>query len=347
MYAAVDALEREAGREVACVLHVGDFGVWPDPDHLDDATQKHGEDGSFRRLLRAGRVPRKTIFIAGNHEDFDYLAARSSNELIENLWFLPWGEVTEVRAGVETLRVGGIGGCYGPRDYEKVRVSGWARRHYVEADLERLKARATERLDVLLLHEPPAGTFSELHAPPGFKPRTWTLVGEGQSELVAALRPRVCFTGHLHARTERVIAGVRTVGLNKVAYRGSVLLVEIPAEGEVTVLDEWGGAPSLPARPTEATTPDEEPFDGRALDTLIARLNAWSSEVLGGKTLDRDGRKRVHQALGADPMRAVLMGALTGADLRALLERSGDAATRHALVKEWLARALPTADAMR
>lgn len=34
MYAAVEALESEVGRPVACVVHVGDFGVWPDPSRF-------------------------------------------------------------------------------------------------------------------------------------------------------------------------------------------------------------------------------------------------------------------------------------------------------------------------
>lgn len=344
MYASVEALESKVGRRVACVVHVGDFGVWPDPSHLDEATERHGGHDGFRKLLRTGSVPRKTVFIAGNHEDFDYLVDRRSNELVENLEFLPWGGVATVEHEGETVRIGGIGGCYSSRDYPRERLQGWSRRHYVEADLRRLVRNADEGLDILLVHEPPAGEVTECHAPPGMRPRTWQLRGEGQAEIVAQLRPRVCFSGHIHARTERRIAGVRVVGLHKVPIRGSCLLFEMPPVGEVTDLAEWGGAPSAEVAPASAVTEavaESDPFGEEAFAELSARLAAWSTEALAGRALDRDGRKRAHSLLREDPMRAMLMGALTGADLRALVLKSGDARALNQQLCEWLAQALP------
>lgn len=341
MYAAVEALESQVGRRVACVVHVGDFGVWPDPKHLDEATERHGDRGGFRKLLRAGSVPRRTVFIAGNHEDFDYLVGRRSNELVENLEFLPWGEVVTIEHDGESIRVGGIGGCYGARDYPRERVSGWNRRHYLESDLRRLRRNASEGLDILLVHEPPAGEVTECHAPPGMRRRTWRLQGEGQAELVAQLRPRVCFSGHIHARTERRIAGVRVVGLHKVPIRGSCLLFEISPAGEVTDLAEWGGAPSEEAPPAPTVAPEDEPSGELEFAELSARLTAWSGEALAGRALDREGRKRAHSLLRDDPMRALLMGALTGADLRALVFKDDDARARNQRLRGWLGTALP------
>ncbi|MDB4932796.1 MAG: hypothetical protein JWM10_5280 [Myxococcaceae bacterium] len=341
MYAAVEALESEVGRRVACVLHVGDFGVWPDPEHLDEATERHGDRGGFRKLLRAGSVPRRTVFIAGNHEDFDYLVDRRSNELIENLEFLPWGEVVTLRHEGETVRVGGIGGCYGTKDYPRERVQGWNRRHYIVSDLRRLVRNAGDGVDILLVHEPPAGEVTECHAPPGMGRRTWRLQGEGQAELVAQVRPRICFSGHIHARTERRIAGVRVVGLHKVPVRGSCLLFEIPPVGEVTDLAEWGGAPSADATPVPEVLSESEMLGEEAFAELSTRLTAWSDAVLAGRALDREGRKRAHSLLREDPMRAVLMGALTGADLRGLVFKGDDARARDQQLREWLAQPLP------
>ncbi len=341
MYAAVEALESEVGRRVACVVHVGDFGVWPDPDHLDEATERHGDNGGFRKLLRAGSVPRKTVFIAGNHEDFDYLAKRRFNRLIDGLEFLPWGEVVTVEHEGESVRIGGIGGCYSSKDYPRERLHGWSRRHYTESDLRRLIRNADEGIDILLVHEPPSGEVTECHAPPGMGRRTWRLQGEGQAELVAQLRPRVCFSGHIHARTERRIAGVRVVGLHKVPIRGSCLLFEMPSVGEVTDLAEWGGAPSVEVAHVPVVLQESDPFGEQAFSELSARLTAWSSEVLAGRTLDREGRRRAHSLLREDPMRAALMGALTGADLRALVFKSDDAQARNAQLREWLGQPLP------
>ncbi len=347
MYAAVQSLEAEVGREVACILHVGDFGVWPDPEHLDEATRKHGDKGEFRRILAAGRVPRKTVFIAGNHEDFDYLTALRSREIVEGLEFLPWGEVYTLEHGGERLRVGGLGGCYGPGDYRKARVTGWARRHYLAADLARLAANADGGIDVLLTHEPPAGEFTECHAPSGFKRRSWKAMGEGQAELVASLRPRICLSGHLHARVERTVAGVRAVGLHKVPRRGCAVLMDIPEAGEVTDLAEWGGAPGRDVAVRSEEPSDDDPFGLRSLPELEERLARWSSAVLGGTTLDRPGRKRMHALLRDQPLRALLMGALTGTDLRVWVERELDPATRGVTLRRYLGAEIPDPAALR
>lgn len=287
------------------------------------------------------------MFIAGNHEDFDYLQGRRSNTLVDALEFLPWGEVTTIEHGGERLRIGGIGGCFGASDCRKDRVKGWSRRHYLAADLARL-ARTPDPIDVLLLHEPPAGALTECTSPPGFRRRSWTLTGEGQVELVTSLRPRLCLTGHLHARTERRIAGVRVVGLHKVPVRGSVIAMELRSDGEATDLAEWGGAPTEPVSPAR-TTPhaDEDPFGEAAFQALDARLRGWSAEVLGGRTLDRDGRKRAHVRLASNPLRALLMGALTGGDLRALVERSTTVEERASRLRGWLSLPLPAPESMR
>lgn len=65
LYADVLAFERELGRTFAHVLHVGDFGVWPDPTRVDRATREHDGAGDFARWLAEGRAaPRPTTFRA-------------------------------------------------------------------------------------------------------------------------------------------------------------------------------------------------------------------------------------------------------------------------------------------
>lgn len=71
LYEDVLAFEESMGARFDYVLHVGDFGVWPDPDRVDKATRKHGGAGDFPIWLAENRaVPRPTVFIKGNHEDF-------------------------------------------------------------------------------------------------------------------------------------------------------------------------------------------------------------------------------------------------------------------------------------
>ncbi|HEX7076067.1 MAG TPA: hypothetical protein VF226_18670 [Hyphomicrobiaceae bacterium] len=46
---------------------------------------------------------------------------------------------------------------------------------------------------------------------------------EGLAQAVARTRPRVCFFGHHHTRLDAEVAGVRCIGLNKVAMPGNLV----------------------------------------------------------------------------------------------------------------------------
>jgi hypothetical protein len=47
MYQDVLAFEAKLGVRFEWLLHVGDFGVWPDPNRIDKATKKHDGAGDF------------------------------------------------------------------------------------------------------------------------------------------------------------------------------------------------------------------------------------------------------------------------------------------------------------
>jgi len=48
----------------AWVLHVGDFGIWPDPTRIDGATKRHDGAGDFPAWWSERRAaPRRTLFI--------------------------------------------------------------------------------------------------------------------------------------------------------------------------------------------------------------------------------------------------------------------------------------------
>ncbi len=74
MYRIVEELEEQIGQEVDLVVQVGDLGVWPDPRRVDAATRRHGgaydAPGWFAACTAS---PRPTVFIAGNHDDFEFL----------------------------------------------------------------------------------------------------------------------------------------------------------------------------------------------------------------------------------------------------------------------------------
>jgi hypothetical protein len=64
LYDDVLAFEESLGARFDYVLHVGDFGVWPNPDRVDKATRKHDGAGDFPVWFAGNRAaPRPTVFI--------------------------------------------------------------------------------------------------------------------------------------------------------------------------------------------------------------------------------------------------------------------------------------------
>jgi len=97
-----------------------DLGVWPDPARVDGATKRHDGAGDFPAWIAERRAaPRPTVFIKGNHEDFVWLDAQPSSEVLPGLHYLRNGHVHELVAGDEVMRVGGVGGCFGPSNFER------------------------------------------------------------------------------------------------------------------------------------------------------------------------------------------------------------------------------------
>jgi predicted phosphodiesterase len=249
LYDDVLAFEESLGARFDCVLHVGDFGVWPDPDRVDKATRKHGGAGDFPIWFAENRsVPRPTVFIKGNHEDFVWLGEEleaGRREILPGLTYLPSGEVMYIGESHDRIRIGGIGGCYGPSNYERRSrdLQGWARRHFTHDECERLSSQGG--VDVLLLHDAPAGVEFAWRRNDGSVRRRYRSDAEGLAQAVARSRPRVCFFGHHHTRLDAEIAGVRCVGLNKVAMPGNLVAVDIPAaEHGYEILGEWPRARS-------------------------------------------------------------------------------------------------------
>jgi predicted phosphohydrolase len=215
------------------VLHVGDFGIRPDPERVDRATRNHDGAGDFPVWHEERRAaPRRTLFIKGNHEDFVWLDAQPDREVIPNLVYLPNGSTLDLGG----LAVGGVGGCYGPSDYARRShdLQGYAKRHYTREDIDTLLR--VGRIDVLLTHDAPAGVVFERHR----RGLNWPSEAAGLDDLVRGLRPRVCFFGHHHTRVDAQIDGVPCVGLNIVRRPGNLVAIDLPADGAAwTALGEW------------------------------------------------------------------------------------------------------------
>jgi predicted phosphodiesterase len=238
LYGDVLAFEAALSARFDWVLHVGDFGIWPDPEKIDRGTRNHGGAGDFSKWLAASRpVPRRTVFIKGNHEDFAWLDAQRNTEVLPGLVHLRNGRKIELDgARRETVCLGGIGGCYGASDYARKSTSlqGYARRHYTHDEVERLSA--SQGVDIVLMHDAPAGVcFQRQRHGAGYISQA-----AGLDVVLARARPRVCFFGHHHARVDAEVSGVSCIGLNKVGCPGNLVAAEIKPKGrEWSILGEY------------------------------------------------------------------------------------------------------------
>lgn len=237
-YEYVLRFEQTLGENFEWVLQVGDFGVWPDPKKVDPVTDRHAGPGDFHRWLSMGSpVPRRTAFIQGNHEDFDWLAKNGvRGEILPGLVYIPNGQRFDLVSGGHRLSVGAMGGSYAGRDYERpaAALQGRAKRHYTRDQVERLMMQG--KLDILLTHEAPAGAFIEKgEFGDGYKTDV-----EGLDDLLLGTSPKACFSGHHHAAMQCEIAGVRCFGLNKIGEPGSLVAVRFDEDGDNwSVLGEW------------------------------------------------------------------------------------------------------------
>jgi predicted phosphodiesterase len=249
-YDDVLAFEESLGVRFDYVLHVGDFGIWPDPNRVDKATRKHDDAGDFPVWFAENRAAaRPTVFIKGNHEDFVWIDEQlkaGRREILPGLTYLPSGDVIDIGEDRERIRIGGIGGCHGPSNYgRRARdLQGWAKRHFTYDECERLTSHGG--VDVLLLHDAPAGVEFTWRRNDGSVRRRYQSEAEGLAQAVARARPRVCLFGHHHTRLDAEIAGVRCIGLNKVAMPGNLVALDVPPRGHgFEILGEWPGLTPL------------------------------------------------------------------------------------------------------
>lgn len=187
--------------EADLILLTGDAGfIFPEckkENHLR-IPKKHPDIGNlFEYRDGKKKILTDTIMIAGNHDCF--LCLERYN--IPNLFYLRNGEVTtyllkEKGKGTK-INIAGVGGCYGPKDYEKDwgLLSGHNKRHFTKAQIEKCeKQKKIGNIDILLTHDCPEGLLPDA----GY--------GCGHlTELIKTLQPNYAFCGHYHRYAESKI----------------------------------------------------------------------------------------------------------------------------------------------
>jgi Icc-related predicted phosphoesterase len=141
-----------------------------------------------------------------------WLDGRQDSEVLPVLTDLRNGCTVDIQdRGVGAIRVGGVGGCYGPSDYRRRsdRLQGYAKRHYTSDEIERLFD--VSGIDIVLTHDAPAGVRFERHR------RGAGCISEaaGLDALLTQPQPRVCFFGHHHTRVNAEVAVFPALGSTK------------------------------------------------------------------------------------------------------------------------------------
>ena len=164
------------------------------------------------------------------------MRARADPQVLPGLFYLRNGKRLDLPDDEHGLVVGGLGGCFGPSDYGRPskQLQSYAKRHYTRDEIDALIASG--RIDVLLVHDAPAGVHFERHR----RGAGYVSEAAGLDDLLRSTRPRVCFFGHHHSRFDAAVDGVPCVGLNKVRMPGNLVAVELDERGRGwSILGEW------------------------------------------------------------------------------------------------------------
>jgi hypothetical protein len=203
------AWQAEHGTPLDGLLQVGDLGYFPDATRLDRATARHAADDPLElgaalvaerspeadELFAEPGIPEAIWFTAGNHEDFDALAARATAceavdfpvDAYDRVRCVRDGQVVNLAGGLRLGAIWGVDGA-GPHCRRKLPERAYIR----PRSLTDLAGRS---LDVVLMHDAPADAAREHY---------------GSDDLAAFFeltRPRFAFFGHYHGVGRRVAEG--------------------------------------------------------------------------------------------------------------------------------------------
>jgi Icc-related predicted phosphoesterase len=190
MYRYVGKWERKQNIQIAAVLQTGDLGVFKRGGPLDKATSRYMKNdptelGCADYISGEKRASHLTLFVRGNHEDFDFLMGTSNAHIdpFGLIRHLSSGKVFVIEKGKETVRVNGLGGVLGRAGFTK----GDGRKYFTDKECNRLLCLEKGSMDILLFHE----------APKGYGVRNLSDAGADEvTLLIEHLQPHLAFYGH-------------------------------------------------------------------------------------------------------------------------------------------------------
>ncbi len=188
LYRRISDKIQDIGVKPDWVIHLGSFGIWPDPKRIDRATRlKRLETDFHKYYLTSTPVPYKTLVLPGKHEDHKWLNSmlrRQYLELVPNLHHLVSGHVKVLALDNEQYKLLGLGKVYSPNSYEGNFDRKKSTCHYTRQEVE--KACSHGPIDI----------FVSTEAGHGCKFRSLTSQAQGINNIIWAGRPKIAVHSH-------------------------------------------------------------------------------------------------------------------------------------------------------
>ena len=168
------------------IMCAGDFGYWP----------KH----KTYREIKAHET--KIYWCDGNHEDFDSLNKRTSDEIQPNVFYKPRGSMLTLPNGQVVLF---MGGALSIDRHLRVKGEGWFEGETLTLnDLNRFPDPNT-KIDIVISHTCPSDFYLPYFGFDNSKSRDESK--NVLSHLLHIVRPKRWFFGHYHMRASGVCRG--------------------------------------------------------------------------------------------------------------------------------------------
>jgi len=231
MYQRLDTIEKQRNLKIDCVFQVGDFKALRDERDLRyyRGPKIYHSLGDFPHFFKIGRVPKKTFFIGGNHDNDHWHSEHpEGQQVLENLFYLGRSGVSQI----EDFKFAWVSGNYSPVDIDKTSPRRY--HHFTRKDLEKL--HGAENIDFLLLHDCPS--FSDISSRVGLEILSKPEFQQGLKrnfgntplyEIIEQLKPQFSFSGHIHHNFDINIylddGNTRLVILDELGNPGSIYIL--------------------------------------------------------------------------------------------------------------------------
>ena len=194
------------------VLQVGDFGYWP---RAKPANIYGRNNPKYPKKLPVPRVRCPLYWVDGNHEDFDALWARSTNELWPDVFYMPRGSTMLLPDGRRVLFIGGAASH--DKALRTPGLSWFPQELITQEDLDNIDYNL--KYDIVISHTSPA-SFG-MREMLGYErtehdPSEWAL-----DIVFEKTRPALWFFGHWHRNKAGYTDGTRWHALDHSTGQGA------------------------------------------------------------------------------------------------------------------------------